>query len=144
MGKIIVTDINPGDIDKVWPRVRETLEPVVELTPDFTLPDLHVGLITGLMKLWISYDEQGEVRSSAVVELRHQYNRTVCFILCAAGGDLNDWDLGSACIEDWARQVGADAIQAYTRQGVVRRYEKAGYKTVSTVVEKELTQRRLH
>lgn len=141
---ITVTDINPQDIDKVWPLVRGTLEPVVEKTPDYTMPDIHVGLLTGLMKLWISYEETGKVRGVSVVELRHYHERTVCFILFAAGGDLSDWDLGSSCIEQWAMEVGAEAIQAHARKGVVRRFAAAGYRPISTVVEKELTQRRLH
>lgn len=142
-----VTDVNLEDVTIVWPLVQDALEEVVSQSTDYVLQDVYVGLMTGQMKLWISYEEEPEgnrVRSFAVVELRQETNRIVCFILFAAGGTLEDWELGSECIEDWAMQLGATAVQAHTRPGVVKRFKDSGYKPVATVVEKELTQRRLH
>lgn len=144
---INVTAIDSEDVTIIWPMVRETLESVISRSSDYTLHDIHVGLLTGQMKLWVSYEkrlEGNKVRSLAVVELRQEANRCVCFILFAAGGTLEDWEIGSECIEDWAVQLGASAIQAHTRPGVIRRFTNSGYKPVATVVEKELTQRRLH
>ena len=142
---INVATIEPNDVDKVWPLVREDLAVAVEQSQgEIGLPDIHVALLTGLMRLWISYNSDGTVRSSAVVEIRVTPQKRICFILFAAGGTLNDWDYGSEVIEQWALEQGADVIQAFARKGVVRRFEHLGYQPVYTVVQKDLTQRRLH
>jgi len=142
---INVTDVSPENIDRIWPMVRDKLANAIQHNQgEHELPDLHVNLLVGRMKLWVSYDEEGNVRSCAIVELRRELHRLVCFILYAAGGDLHDWELGSECIEGWAFEMGADVMQAYARPGVERRFKNNGYQKVYTVVQKDLTQRRLH
>lgn len=140
-----ITDIHPEHVDKVWPSVREILSTALEYNRgEHELPDIHVDLLVGRMKLWVGYDDTGKVHGCVVAELRRERHRTICFILYAAGGDLYEWELGSSVVEEWAYENGADAIQAFSRPGVARRFQNIGYQRVYTVVEKDLTQRRLH
>lgn len=142
---ITVTDVLTDDVDVLWPKVEDILTRAVERNQgEFTLEDIHSGLLSGNLTLWIAYDKEGYLLASAVCEMRLFPKRKICYILLMAGEGFNDWNWAINCIEDWAKENGADAIAAYTRRGFVRTMWDFGYQEVYTVIQKNLDERRLH
>lgn len=142
---VIITDVNAEDIDILWDRVRDNLSLALEHSRgEYTLEDIHLQLISGLMKLWIGYDEDGKLLASAVCELVNYPQKTVCYVVLAGGGFFGIWTEASMCIEDWAVANGADSIAAFTRRGVAKKMQAFAYNEIYTVIQKDLTKRRLH
>lgn len=142
---IKVTDINTSDVDMIWPQVKAYLQQAIDRNQgEFTLDDVHLGLITGFMTLWIAYDKKGKILAAAVCEMRDFAKRKICYLLLMAGDGFDDWSWAINSIEDWALQNGADAVAAYTRRGFVKPMKDYGYREVYTVIQKELNERRYH
>ena len=68
----------------------------------------------------------------------------ICYVVLAGGGFFDIWVEASICIEEWARANGADSVAAFTRRGVAKKMNDYEYKEVYTVIQKDLTKRRLH
>lgn len=142
---ITITDVKTEDIDILWEKVKGNLELALEYAQgEYTMEDIHLALIEGKMHLWIGYDEDANLLASAVCELVKYPQKTVCYVVLAGGGFFDLWSEASVCIEDWAKDNGAHAIGAYTRKGLVKKFQAFGYSTAYTVVLKDLTTRRLH
>jgi len=142
---ITITDVNTDDIDILWEKVKWNLKlGVDEEAGEYTLEDIRLALLSGEMKLWISYDETGKLLASAVCELVKYPQKTVCYVVVAGGGFFGIWIEASVCIEEWALANGADAIAALTRKGVAKKMREHGYMETYTVIQKNLKQRRLH
>lgn len=140
-----ITDINTEDIDTLWPFVEDFLQSALDQGQgEFELEDIHLCLITGLMRLWIAYDINGNIVASATTEIKQFPRKKVCFVVLLGGKDIDDWLHGSLALEQWARENGADAIVAYTRRGLAKKLKDHGYREVYTVVQQDLVQRRLH
>ena len=142
---VTITDVNPEDIDILWDKVKDNLALALERSRgEYTLEDINLQLISGLMKLWIGYDETGKLLASAVCELVNYPQKRVCYVVLAGGGFFDIWTEASMCIEEWAMANGADAIAAFTRRGVAKKMQAFDYNEVYTVIQKDLTKRRLH
>lgn len=142
---VIITDVNAKDIDVLWEKVKYNLALALERSlGEYVLEDIRLALIEENMKLWIAYDEDGILLASAVCEIVKYPQKKVCYIVLAGGGFFDIWVEASMCIEDWARANGADAISAFTRRGVAKKMKDFEYREVYTVIQKDLTARRLH
>jgi len=143
---ITVTDINTGDVERLWPKVKGMLQLAVDRNQgEFNLDDIQCGLNSGVMRLWVAYDnDTNEILSAAVCEIRNFPKRRICYIVLMAGEGFDDWNWAITCIEDWARENGADALAAYTRRGFIKTMKNYGYAEVYSVIQKELTDRRIH
>ena len=142
---ITVTDVNTEDVDKLWWMVKDLLQLAIDRNQgEFTLEDIQTDLLAGHTRLWIAYDEDRKVKACAVCELRKFTQRKICYIILLAGEDFNCWHWSINAIEEWARENGADAIAAYTRKGFIKTMRKYGFREPYTVIQKDLTDRRLH
>lgn len=142
---VIITDVEAEDTEYLWEKVKYNLAPALEYgRGEYSLEDIKLALIENTMRLWIAYDERGVLLASAVCELVKYPQKKICYIVIAGGGFFDLWTEASACIEDWARANGADAISAYTRKGVAKKMKDFEYREVYTVIQKDLTARRLH
>lgn len=142
---VTITDVNAEDIDILWEKVKGNLALAIEYSRgEYTLEDIHLSLISGFMKLWIGYDKDGKLLASAVCELVNYPQKKVCYVVLAGGGFFDIWTKASVCIEDWALANGADTMAAFTRRGVAKKMKAFDYNEVYTVIQKDLTKRRLH
>ena len=143
--KLTITDVNAEDIDILWPKIQAHLKDALEQGQDeYDINDIHAFLLSGSMRLWIAYDTEGVLQSSAVCQLRNYPQKTVCFIILAGGGTFDVWTSAFDALESWALENGATEMAAYTRRGVVKLAKDFGYKEVYTVVQKSLIERRYH
>lgn len=142
---ITISDVEAQDVDILWEKVQGNLELALEHSRgEYSMEDIHLALIKGGMKLWIGYDEEGVLLASAVCELVNYPQKRVCYIVLAGGGFFDIWTQASICIEEWALANGADMISAFTRRGVAKKMRAFDYRETYTVINKDLTQRRLH
>lgn len=142
---LTITDVNAEDIDTLWPKIQGHIEDALVWGQDeYDINDIHAFLLSGSMRLWIAYDRGGMLHSSAVCQLRNYPRKTVCFVVLAAGGAFDVWTEAFDALEEWAQENGATEMAAYTRPGVAKKARSFGYDTVYTVVQKKLTDRRLH
>lgn len=142
---ITVTDVNIRDIDTLWPLVKDLLQRAIDRNQgEFTLEDIYDSLVLGTMTLWIAYDKDRKIQASAVCEMRRFSQRLICYIILLSGEGFEDWHWAINAIEEWARENGADAIAAYTRLGFIKTMKKYGFRVPYTVIQKDLTDRRLH
>lgn len=145
MEEIIVTDVNAEDVDILWPKISDHLQAALDRGQgEYRLEDIHNYLIEGQMRLWILYDREGRLLSSAVCEIHDYPQKRVCTVVLTGGETVDHWAYGMAAIEDWARQNKADAVVAYTRRGIAKLLQQNGFTETYTVVQKELSERRLH
>ena len=141
---MIITDVNTEDVSDIWPLVDVMLARAIDQNQgEFTLDDIHGGLLAGLYRLWLVYEDT-DILGVAVCEIRNYARRRICYVLLMAGEGFNDWAWTINSIEEWALDNGADAVAAYTRRGVGKVMQDFEYREVYTVIQKELTDRRLH
>lgn len=140
-----VTDINTEDVELLWPRVEHFLQSALDQGQgEYTLEDIKLQLMTGLMHLWVAYDEEGIILASAVSEIRNYPQKRVCFVVLMGGEDMERWLHTSAAVQHWAMENGADAVRGYVRKGLAKKLKDFGYRDIYTVVQQDLVNRRLH
>ena len=145
MEQIVVTDVNPEDVDVLWPKVRDMLAAALDTGQgEYNLDDVFNRLLQGNMRLWIAYTPAGELMAAAVCQLNIYPQKTICYIVLTGGDIIEYWSYSLSAIEEWAYENGADAIAAYGRKGFARLLVPQGFGEVYTVVQKELSDRRLH
>lgn len=140
-----VTDVNTEDIELLWPRVEPFLQGALEHSQgEYSLEDIKLQLMTGLMRLWIAYDEEGIILASAVSEIRIFPQKRVCFVILMGGENMERWLHTSAAVQHWAMENGADSVVGYVRKGLAKKLKDFGYREIYTVVQQDLVNRRLH
>lgn len=142
---ITVTDVRTEDVDIMWESVAGYLQDAVDQNQgEFTLEDVRHDLLTGRMVLWIAYDKDARLQACAVCEMRRFTQRTICYIILLGGDGFDNWHWAINAIEEWARENGADAVAALARKGFIKTMRQYGYREPYTVIQKDLTDRRLH
>jgi len=142
---LTVTDVKTEDVDTLWEGVAPQLQRAVDQNQgEFTLEDIRYDLLQGQMTLWIAYDADARLQACAVCEMRQFAQRKICYIVLLAGEDFQSWHGSINAIEEWARENGADAIAALTRKGFIKTMRQYGFREPYTVIQKDLTDRRLH
>lgn len=140
-----ITDVKTEDVELIFPQVKEHLEEALRYgLGEYSIDDIYIGLVTGLMHLWIAYETGGKIKASAVCEIRNFPQKKVCHILLMGGQDMASWFHAHEAVEEWAQENGADVMTAYTRKGMVKLVGHLGYTEQYMVITKELTERRLH
>lgn len=140
-----VSDVNAEDIDILWPRVQGYLQSALDHGQgEYNLEDIRLQLIADMMRLWIVYDSDGEIHAAAVCEIKQFPQKRICYVVLAGGVEIDNWLHDAAAVEQWARENGADAVVALTRKGMAKKLREFGYREVYTVVQQDITDRRLH
>ena len=141
---IVITDVNPEDVSHLWEDVEDFLQDALDHgRGEYSMGDIHLNLISGLMTLWIGYKD-GKILSCAVCEIVNYPQKKVCYVVLAGGGFFGIWTQASICIEDWAMANGATTMAAFTRRGVAKGMKEFDYREVYTVIQKDLYKRELH
>lgn len=99
--------------------------------------DVFQGLMNRTMKLWLAFDGS-ELRACCVTQLAN-YPRIRCLnVLVIAGVGVDDWLHFSRDVEDYARVLDCEAIEAVGREGWKRVAAQFGYKPIVTIYRKAL------
>jgi len=144
MQTVTITDINTEDVPRLWPFVSAQMERALRHgVGDYTIEDLYQNLTRGQMRLWIAYSA-GEILASAACQIVRQAHESVCYLVTLAGEDMDVWEHGLQCIEDWASANGAVKMIAHTRKGLAKRCKAFGYQERQIIIQKPLVARILH
>lgn len=142
-----VSDVKSQDVEALWPLVKTYLaKALAKSQQEYAIADIYHALVQGEMKLWIQYEGQTVV-TCAVCQIIYYPRKKSCVIILMAGEENReggDYMKALPSIEDWARDLGANSIMAFTRKAVARKLKPSGYKETYTVVEKNLIDRRFH
>ena len=129
----------PDEIPAVWDRVKELvgLGLVRGSHGEYTVEDVHAGLIQGRLQLWMAKDGETPAIGLTQIASYPQY-RTVLLIFCVGAG-VDEWqEPGLDAIEEWARVHGLHAIEVIGREGWSRRLGMLGYRRDAVTLRKEL------
>ena len=140
MGEAIkVTDVDVSDVKWMWPLVEGYLYDALDRSlGEYDIVDVFNGLMDETMRLWISYDAMEDIKAVAVTMINAYPRRTIANILLLAGKDMSSWQEQIGCIEDWAKQNGADTLIAHTRPGIVKEMKSHGFRNTHQVICKVL------
>ena len=142
---ITVTDVKAEDVDILWPKVKDYLQRAIDKNQgEFNLDDVHNDLISENARLWIAYNEEGELLASAICEIQVLPRQKVCFIKLLGGEDFSSWSHTINAIEEWALDNGAERVTAYARKGFRKLMKAYDYEEVYTVISRRLSERRIH
>lgn len=143
--KVKVTDVNTEDVGILWPQVAEHLQSAIDTSQgEYALEDIRLQLETGLMRLWIAYNRDGEIVASATCEISRFPQKRICHVVLAGGMTYEYWLLALPSVIDWAKENGADAVRMYARKGLAKKLVEVGGREVYTVVQHDIFDRRLH
>jgi N-acyl-L-homoserine lactone synthetase len=119
----------PALIEQHWPDVAQLVAPVVDQAArgEFTLADLQELVVGGHAFAGLMF-EANEPRLAMVFEFRHYPRRTTLNVMALGGSEL-----ASAAVSfwpqfvAWAKESGADAIEALTAPAMTRVLRNLGF-----------------
>lgn len=123
----------PGEVQHVWCCVAPLIQKALDRNSDYTLDEVHDGLMSGDMQLWAYKPDR--VRAALVTKIESNSTGKWCLLLAAGGEDAKEWLPYAESLEDWARSNGCDEMRIYGRRGWAR---LAGYREDWTRMSKRL------
>ena len=127
--KITVSGIPHNAIDRMWGIVVGNLEKGLEYSNgEISIEDIYLGLQSREMQLWSAFNEEGECVASMVSEIINYPKTRACRMIVVGGGHMKYWLDYQYEFMRWAKENGCDRVEAYCRDGMMRRLEPYGYK----------------
>ena len=105
---------------------------------ELDIEDVYRGLKNKEMQLWSAFQTDGECVASLVTEIFYFGNKKVMRLIVLGGGHINGWLDFLDTLRDWAIENECDRIEAYCRDGMMRRLEPYGYKKLYNLVGVDL------
>lgn len=131
-----VSYVHPGLADHVWKEILPMVERGVRKGQgDHTTPErLLEGIKSGDLVLLIVVDDK--IRAGCIVDILQHHTKKVLFVVMLAGEGMNDWiDALISSLVQYKDAVGADAIEASCRDGLVRYLGKRGWSKKAVIME---------
>ena len=128
--KVNVTGIPQEAIDGMWPTVVDHILKGLEFGHgELDIEDVYRGLKSRDMQLWAAFTEDGgECVATLVTEIFYFGSKKVMRLIVLGGGHMPDWLDFLDTLREWAEENECDRIEAYCRDGMMRRLEHYGYK----------------
>jgi len=127
--RVNVTGVPSDAIDGMWPIVVEHILKGLEFSHgELDVDTIYRALINREMQLWSAFQTDGECVASLVTEMFYFGNKKVMRLVVLGGGHMSDWLDFLDTLREWAAENGCDRIEAYCREGMMRRLEAYGYK----------------
>ncbi len=127
--KITVSGIPYNAIDGMWGIVVGNLEKGLEYSNgEISIEDIYLGLQSREMQLWSAFNEDGDCVASMVSEIINYPKKRACRMILVGGGLMKYWLDYQHEFMRWAKENGCDRVEAYCRDGMMRRLEPYGYK----------------
>ena len=137
--RINVTGIPHEAIDGMWGIVVEHIMKGLEFGHgELDIEDVYRGLKSREMQLWAAFQTAGECVASLVTEIFYFGSKKVMGLIVLGGGHINGWLDFLDTLKEWAIENECDRIEAYCRDGMMRRLEPYGYKKLYNLVGVDL------
>ena len=137
--RINVTGIPHEAIDGMWGIVVEHIMKGLEFGHgELDIEDVYRGLKSREMQLWSAFQTDGECVASLVTEIFYFGSKKVMRLIVLGGGHINGWVDFLDTLKEWAIENECDRIEAYCRDGMMRRLEPYGYKKLYNLVGVDL------
>jgi len=130
-----VCGINNSDVDDVWNDVVPLIERALARSRgEFTVDDVRYCLTERLMQLWVAHNAEHKIEACLVTQLAHYPRRKFLRIIALGGKHSSHWDRGIELVFMWARSLGCDGVESFSRPGIARLYKKFGFRSYYSVV----------
>ena len=137
--RINVTGIPHEAIDGMWGIVVEHIMKGLEFGHgELDIEDVYRGLKSREMQLWSAFQTDGECVASLVTEIFYFGSKKVMRLIVLGGGHINGWLDFLDTLKEWSIENECDRIEAYCRDGMMRRLEPYGYKQLYLLVGVDL------
>jgi hypothetical protein len=138
-----VIQIPPSEIPNVWTGVQSWLEAAIwHGNGELLTEDLYVCCLQSRMQLWISVNADYVPHGALVTEVITYPRKRVVRIVALGGKSFKEWlPALEKTGDEWARKVGATAIEAMGRKGWLRFLRGTRFKEKYCFMIKEVQSR---
>ena len=84
---------------------------------EYSLSSLYEAISDNSMQLWVSLDSFDTVEAALITQILDFPNVRICQMLMCGGREANNWAHFKEIIEDWAAQIGCQAVELVGRRG---------------------------
>jgi hypothetical protein len=134
---LIVQQIGPKCVPKVFPQVRNLIASGLEDTDDCTAEDAKGYLERGEWQLYAAFNTENEIKGVYVTTINYSPTGKIAVIISAAGSGLASQEVFGQLCEAF-KVSGATKVQALAKESAARLYKRVGFKNKAILVEKTL------
>lgn len=130
----------PNDfVVNCWDSVANYLQKGIEKTTgEYNLHHLKAFVVSGMQSLYVTVDDNNEIKGAATVSFINYPNHRVAFVTCAGGKMMASNEVWNEFAQ-LLKSVGVTKCQGYAQDSLVRLWEsKMGFKKVYSVIEKNI------
>lgn len=137
--KYHVRGIPANMVEHFWPFAEPYIKRALDHTSGEFLPsDLKIYCKERVAQLWL-ISENSRVIAACTTEIVNYPQRRHCRVITLGGTKAPEWTgLLDIILEEWSRQQGCVAIEAFVRKGYVSVLSQYGYKQKYAAVFKDI------
>lgn len=129
-----------SSVGDIWFEVKPMLEKgIAHGDGELHIDDLLKFLLERTMQLWVLYNEsEGQISMAGVTEIVNYPRTKVCRAVVLGGDGVDMWIQHISGIEEWAKSMNCDKVEAYGRRGLAKKMEQIGYQNKYVVIRKDI------
>lgn len=102
----------------------------------WTVAEMLHAFASGMLQLWLAYDEDRQVRAAGATKLQEYPNGTMLEVVFLGGEGIKEWfDDGMAKFQQFAKDAGCMGIECVGRHGFWSELKKHGFTKPETKYE---------
>ena len=139
LSPIVLTSVNPAQVQNVWPIVMDRLLRAIRRTELAGFAEVERDVLAGQALLWLALSgTRDDVKIDAVATTRLELTDAgkVCVITTCEGKGMARWLPLIRGIEDYARAEGCSCVRIFGRKGWLRVLD--GYRQTHAIIDKRL------
>lgn len=139
MSEYHVRAIPANLVDRFWTHAEAYIKRALDHTSGEWLPsDIKLGCEHEQIQLWL-VTEGSHVVGAITTQIVIYPQKRHCRVITLAGSKAAEWtQLVVTILDDWAKEHGCHAMEAFVRKGYVPILAKYGYKFKHSVVVKDI------
>ena len=131
--------LTPEQSEINWDLLEPMIETGLRRTDGELLPeDVRMMLSNGLMQAFVVYEGKA-IHALCVTQVLAELHFRVCRVVILTGANMDDWSHFEYAVENWAKAMNCDYIDAFTRPGMVRKALPLGYYPKYQLIRKYVT-----
>ncbi len=137
--KFKVRGIPAPVLDRFWPLAEPYIKRALDHTRgEFTPADIKAYCKDRVIQLWL-VSENERVIAAATTEIITYPRNKHCRVVTLGGSRAVEWtQLLFATLDEWAKEQGCDAMEAFVRKGYVPVLANYGYKHMYSAVFRDI------
>ena len=96
-----ILPVQSSFVDRVWPKVADTLKPAVERFDGYSMNDILQQIKARAWQLWLAADDDNEIHACCVTTINVYPQKKTCMLLYLAGKDIANWEHLSRDGDQW-------------------------------------------